>query len=448
MYNKTSKLNTFSQKPKHALWNLALPVMLGMGIQTLYSITDMYFIGRLDNDAMAAVAFNMPLFFIVLGLTMGLGTGVTSTIANFIGLKKKKDADNSAGHAIVLGILISITLTPMALIYGKTILVLFGATNEILQMSWIYLKLICFGLPFMVLSAFFRSILVGEGDTKFPMLVAGSGTILNIILDPIFIFTLNMGVSGAALATTISQIIVFIIFIFLLLVKKRSYITFSLNNFNPSVLIFKKIINVGLPASMSMIIMALGQLIFNKILSSFSIEAVAAYQIGGRIDMLIFLPIMSIAYALTTLVGMFNGAKLYKQLNFIINYGLRISFLLTASISITVYIFAPFLIKNFSNDVYTVDTAITYLRMMTLIYPFVAIAMPCGRILQGFGLGMPVLIITLIRVLLISCPLAIFFVFVQNKSIEWIWYSMMISAIVSFIVAVLWIAYIKKLYLK
>ena len=85
---------------------------------------------------------------------------------------------------------------------------------------------------------------------------------------------------------------------------------------------------------------------------------------------------------------------------------------------------------------------------MTLIYPFVAIAMPCRRILQGFGLGMPVLIITLIRVLLISCPLAVFFVFIKNKSIEWIWYSMMISAIVSSIVAILWIAYIKKLHVN
>lgn len=443
---KSSRLNEFLESPERGLWKLALPVLAGMGIQTLYTIVDMIFIGRLGGDAIAAVAFNMPLFFFVLGLTMGLGAGVTASIARFIGAKDKVNADNSAEHAIFMGVGISIVLTALGFIYGRDILLGIGATEEVIDLSWSYLRVICIGLPFMVLSAFFRSILVGEGDTKFPMTVAAMGTILNIILDPIFIFTLGLGVPGAAWATAISQIIVFIIFIYMLFIKEHSYITFRLKDFTPSSYITKDIIQVGLPASMSMIIMSFGQLIFNRILVFFSTDTVAAYQIGGRIDMVIFLPILSISYALTTLVGMFFGADRMDKVKHIIYYGLSRSFLIALATSAIVFLTASNLVIIFTGVHYIQDTAVTYLKLLALVYPFVAIALPCGRILQGFGLGMPLLVITLIRVLLVSTPLAAFFIFIQNRPVEWIWYSMMISTAVAFIVAISWLVWAIKKY--
>ena len=441
-----SRLEKYLSNPAKGLWKLAIPVMVGMGIQTIYSIVDMIFIGRLSGDAIAAVAFNMPLFFFVLGLTFGLGAGVTASIARFIGAKDKTNADNSAEHAVVLGLGVSIVLTTVGLIYGKPILISIGATPNVADLSWSYLRVICIGLPFMVLSAFFRSILAGEGDTKFPMTVAALGTVLNIILDPIFIFTLGFGVPGAAGATVISQIIVFIVFVYMLFVKEHSYITFRLKDFKPSSFIMKDIIKVGFPASISMVIMSIGQLVFNRILVHFSTDAVAAYQVGGRIDMVIFLPIMSIAFALTTLVGMFHGAQEMDKVKYIIKYGLTRSFLITTVISIIVYVFAPQLIMGFTKDIYIQNAAVKYLRLMSIVYPLIATAMPCGRILQGFGLGMPMLIITAVRVLLISSPLALFFVFVQNRPLEWIWYSMMISTGVSFVVAVSWLVWALKKY--
>ena len=434
-----SRLEEYLSNPAKGLWKLTVPVMAGMGVQTIYTIVDMIFVGRLSGDAIAAVAFNMPLFFFVLGLTFGLGSGVTASIARFIGAKDKINADNSAEHAVIMGLGISIVLTTIGLVYGKQILFSIGATADVADLGWSYLRVICVGLPFMVLSTFFRSILAGEGDTKFPMTVAALGTVLNIILDPIFIFTLGLGVAGAAWATAISQIIVFIIFVYMLFVKEHSYITFRLRDFEPSSFIMKDIIKVGLPASMSMVIMSIGQLIFNRILVHFSTDAVAAYQIGGRIDMVIFLPILSIAFGLTTLVGMFNGAQEMDKVKYIIKYGLIRSFLITVVISIIVYTFAPQLIMGFTKDIYIQNTAVKYLRLMSMIYPLVATALPCGRILQGFGLGMPLLIITSIRVLLLSSPLAAFFIFIQGRPLEWIWYSIMISAVVSCAVALTWL---------
>ena len=421
--------------------------MFGMGIHTLYNIVDMMFIGRLGGNAIAGVAFNMPIFFLMLGLTMGLGSGVTASIARYIGENNKKNADNSAEHALALAAVIALVFTSAGLFFGDKILVALGAEGEILTLGWDYLYIIIIGLPFMIFSGFFRSILAGEGDMKFPMMVAGFGTILNIILDPIFIFKLEeyggigfgMGVKGAAMATVICQLIVFIIFIYMLFVKKHAYITFRLKYFTPSKEILWDIVKVGLPASMSMIIMAVGQGVFNKILIHYSSQTVAAYQVAGRLDMLIFLPIFAIAGGMTTLVGMFYGAKKIDALNQIVKYGISRAFMITLVSSTFVYIFAETFSGWFTQDQEIIDVSVGFLRLLCLMYPLVAIAIISGRVMQGLGKGIPVLVITTVRVLGVSAPLALYFSFVLDKPVEWNWYAMMISTGIAFIIAVSWV---------
>ena len=442
-----SRLKIFLENPSKALWSLAIPIMFGMGIQTLYNLVDMIFIGRLGGQSIAGIAFNMPLFFLVLGLTMGLGTGVTSSIARFIGQDNKKEADNSAEHAIVMGIVISIFLCSLGLMFGKTILSFFGAEGDILFIAWEYLHVMCVGMPFMIFSGFFRSILAGEGDMKFPMMVAGLGTVLNIFLDPIFIFDLEnyggigfgLGVAGAAMATVISQVIVFCVFIYMLFVKEHSYITFRLKYFSFSTDIIWDIVKVGLPASLSMIVMAIGQGVFNKILIHFSADTVAAYQVAGRLDMLVFLPIFSIAASLTTLVGMFFGAKEYDALRFTIRYGIVSAFCITLLSSAFIYIFADLMVGFFTDDDLIISIAVSFLKLFSMVYPLIAIAITTGRVLQGLGKGLPVLIITIVRVLGVSAPLAFFFIFYLGKPVEWVWYSMMISTVIAFSISMVWL---------
>ena len=445
--NSESRLSSFLADPSKALWRLAIPIMFGMGIHTLYNVIDMIFIGKLGGNAIAGVAFNMPIFFLMLGLTMGLGSGVTASIARFIGDEDKKSADNSAEHALAMAGGIAIVFTILGIYYGEKILIALGAEGEILVLAWEYLSMIVLGLPFMVFSGFFRSILAGEGDMKFPMMVAGLGTLLNTILDPIFIFKLEdygnigfgMGVKGAAMATVFSQLIVFLIFIYMLFIKDHAYITFKLKDFMPSKIILWDIIKVGLPASLSMIIMALGQGVFNKILIYYSSQTVAAYQVAGRLDMLIFLPIFAIAGALTTLVGMFYGAREIGALNRIVRYGISSAFLITLVSSSFVYIFAETFSSWFTQDQEIISVSVGFLKRLCLVYPLVAIAITSGRVMQGLGKGLPVLLITIIRVLGVSAPLGLYFSFVLEKPVEWNWYAMMIAAFISFSIAIFWV---------
>ena len=437
--HRKTPLKSFLNNPAKAMWNLAIPIMIGMGIQTLYTIIDMIFIGRLGGEAIAAVAFNMPIFFFVMGLSFGLGNGVTASIARFIGAEDKINADNSAEHALVFAFIISAILTISGLLYGKQILIFMGCTQDILPMAWDYLRVSCYGISFGVFSGFFRSILAGEGEMKLPMIIAGLGTVLNTILDPIFIFYLDYGVSGAAWATTISQIIVWIIFVYMLFIKNHTYVQFKLKDFSPSSYIVLDIIKVGVPVSMSMVVMALGQSVFNRLLIKFSTSAVAAYQIGGRIDMLVFLPIFGIASALTTIIGMFYGANEINKIKYISWYGIKSSLLITTVCSIILFIFAPTVIGIFTSDNIIKEISVYYLRIISILFPFISIGLTIGRILQGLGTGMPSLVITIVRVIGVAGPLAYYFTYILNKPVEWIWYSMFISGIFATIISVTWI---------
>jgi len=437
--SRETPLQSFKDDPFKSMWSLAVPIMIGMGIQTLYTIIDMIFIGRLGGDAIASVAFNMPIFFFVMGLSFGLGNGVTASIARFIGSNDKVNADNSAEHAVAMASAISLILTVSGLLFGKQILLFIGCTNDILPLAWDYLKVSCYGISFGVFSGFFRSILAGEGEMKLPMVVAGLGTVLNTILDPIFIFYMDLGVAGAAWATTISQIIVCLVFIYMLFVKNHTYVRFKLKDFSFSSYIIYDIIKVGIPVSMSMVVMALGQLVFNRLLVNFSTDAVAAYQIGGRVDMIVFLPIFGIASALTTIVGMFYGADEFEKIKSISLYGIKSSFLITTICSFFLFIFAPTVVKVFTMDTVIQKISIDYLRTISFLFPFISIGLTIGRILQGLGRGMPSLIITIVRVIGLAGPLAYFFTFVLDKPVEWIWYSMFISGIFATIISITWI---------
>ena len=442
-----SRLQEFLDKPEKALWSIALPVMAGMAIQTMYSIVDMLFIGQLGGDSITAVAFNMPLYFFVMGITFGVGTGVTSSISRAIGAKDKSKADNAAEHGLLLALFLGLSLTIFGLLFGKKVLSGLGTPDEMLNESWSYLKVTCYGMTFIVFAIVFRSILAGEGDMKFPVMVAVIGTILNLILDPIFIFNLEkyggfglgMGVEGAALASVVSQTIVFTIFVYMLFWREHAYISFDLRNFNFSTGLMKEILWVGIPSSISMIIMSFGQGVFNYILiDGYGPDAVAAYTISGRLDMLLFLPIMGIATGLVTTVGMFTGAKRIDKVKEIIIYGISRAFVIVAIASAVVYSAAPYIMGLFTDDKIIEDIGVGALRTLCFAYPFVGIAMPCGRIMQGLGRGLPVLVITALRVLLISAPLAYYFAN-NGYDIVWIWYSIAISIGVSSIVGPIWV---------
>ncbi|MBC8213120.1 MAG: MATE family efflux transporter [Candidatus Marinimicrobia bacterium] len=438
---KESRLRRFTKNPRKAVWELALPMMFGMAVQNIYNLVDMFFVGKIDanGSAIAALSFNMPFLFFSWGLIFGLGAGVTSVISRLIGEHDKKGADNAAEHTILLGLIMSALITTIGIVFGENILIAMGTPAHILKDAYDYFSIVAGGMVFMIMAIFFRSILSGEGDAKFPMVVMIIGTITNIILDPIFIFYFNMGVKGAAIATVTSQALVTSIFIFALLIKDHAYLSFSLRDFSFRFSILKKIFIVGIPASLSMVIMSVGSGIFNKILVVYSEDAVSGHQIVGRLEHLIFIPLSSIAGALVTLVGMFYGAKNFSAIRNVIFYGMKRSIGIASLIAISFWIFAPFLIQIFTESENIIRYGIQKLKITAWTYPFIAMGMTSSRVMQGLGKGVPMMVTTLLRVLIISVPLSLYFKFVLDKPIEYIWYSIIFSTVISTNVALQWL---------
>jgi len=462
-----SRLQTFLSNPSRSLWTMAIPIIAGMMVQTLFNVVDIMFIGWIGAKEVTAVAFVSPLFFILIGLTVGLGAGVTASIAQFIGKKDKKNADNCAEHTILLGIGITLALSILGIFFGEELLVLLGADElgfiaisefpfikisypgEILDIAYTYLKVLLYGIGLVVFSLFFRAILAGEGETKLPMIIGLIGTLLNLILDPIFIFDqfLGYGVKGAALATVISQAVMFVSYLFIIFIRKSTYITFNISDFEYTPSILKTILKIGIPSSAAMLIMSFGQAVMNKILINYpliGVEAVAAYQIVSRIDMLLFMPILGIGISLTTMVGMFFGAKEYKKLIWIIKYGISRAVYITTFSVILLFISAEMILPLFTEDKKVLEIGVTYLRIIILAYPAVGISVICSRICQALGEGMPLLVTTVTRVLILTAPLSYYF-YITNKPIEWVWYAQVFAILVAAIISFLWMRfYLKK----
>ena len=433
--NKESRKNEFLENPRKAMWKLAIPMMFGMSVQAIYMLVDTAFIGRwVGPTGLAAMGYIFPFMFLLMGITFGLGSGATSVIAKYIGGDRKEDADNAAEHTIMLGLFIYGIMLLVLFFAGEGLIRFQGADEAATQAAMNYFSIMILGSIFMILGVFFRSILSGEGDNVFPMKVLGVGTILNILLD--YPFIKYYGIKGAAVATIISQGLVFTIFVYYLIFKHHSYITFKLHDFKFNSKILSDIFKIGMPASLSMIIMSSGILIYNVILVSN--DAVAAYQTAGRVEHLFFLPIISIATALVTLVGMFSGANRIDLVKDIVKYGLSRSIAISVLFSIFFSIFNRQIISGFTNDVNIITHAVEYFSVLVFAYPFITIGMTCSRVMQGLGYGTPTLILTILRVVVINSAFAWFFVIIQGKPVIFAWYSLLISCTITSMVSILW----------
>ena len=436
---KSSRLDSFIDNPRKAIWTLGLPVMTGMAVQTLYSIVDMLFVARISVNAIAALGFNLPLFWMAMGISFGLGTGVTAVIARFIGAKNHDAATNVAEHGLLLGLVIGGIFSVAGLLFGEEILILLGTPDELMPDTLAYFQVIAGGFIFMITGIFLRSVFSGEGDTRTPVKIQITSTVVNIILDPILIFGFDMGVRGAALATVMSMLVAVVMYSRVILFKKATLLQLNLKFFKYNSTYIKEIFRIGVPSSLSMIIMSMGGALFNWILVHYSPEVVAGYQIAGRLDQIFFLPTMAIASSLVTLVGMFYGAQRFDLINNVIKDGLRYGIFIGLGSGVFFYIIAPYVFKIFTDDPIVNEVAVSIIRTFSPVYWLIAIGMISGRALQGLGTGVPSLVITAIRVAVVSGPLAYYFAVVLDKPYVWVWYGSVTAVFVAAGTSLTWL---------
>jgi putative MATE family efflux protein len=433
------RLDRYLAAPRRAVWTMAAPMMAGMAVHTLYMIADTAFIGTLGTEALAAATFVGPVFFLMVAMTMGLGTAVTALVAQAVGRRDADGADQVAGTAMSLGIAIGFGMAVLGLWSGPALLANLGASGENAVLAWQYFQIISLAVPLFFVSTVFRSVLTGEGDARTPMLVLFGSTVLNIALDAVFILVLDLGLRGAALATAASVLASLSTFGFLILRRRTAYVRFRVAHLAPTRPVLGRIVALAAPTAAGMTVMSLGGLLFNRLLAGFGEIAVAAYGAASKIDMIVALPILGLAGAAVSVVGMFAGAGRVDLVRSTALYTYRWAVLLASLIGVAAFLGSTPILRLFSDDARAIAIGHTYLGFMIVAYPMMAFGMTSGRLLQGLGHGMPSLVITSVRVLIVAVPLAYTVVLAFGAPIEAVWASALAGGACSTILAFWWV---------
>ncbi len=400
----TRGVKTLLGDPKKAIRKISGPMIIAMLVQTLYNIVDGIWVAGLGSDRLAAVGLFFPVFMIILSLATGISVGGSSAISRKIGAKNKRHADTAAGHTLFMGIVVAILITVIILPLLRKIFIAMGAEVSVVDLIVNYGKIIIGGSFILIFNNIASGILRGEGDTKRVMYAMGLGSVLNIILDPLFIYTLNMGINGAAWATIVSMIITSILVFYWLFVKKNTFVTFHFNKFKLNLKIVKEILRVGVPASLAHMSMAAAIFILNYfIITSDGTDGVAVFTSAWRIVMIGLVPLIGISIGVTAVTGAAFGAKNPNKLAIGYFYGIKIGFLIELIIVFLIFVFASQLTYLFT---YSKDTAhisgslITTLRQLVWFLPMVPLGMLTSAMFQGIGKGENSLILTVMRTLI------------------------------------------------
>lgn len=393
--------------PKKTLVKLSIPIMISNLVFTLYNLADGVWVAGLGTDALSAVGIFFPLFIILSALSMGIGIGATSAISRRIGAGK--NAENTAMHAIIFGFVISMA-TLSSYPFLEVLLRTVGAEGEVLKLSLDYSRVIILFSPFLVFNNVFVGILNGEGNTKRTMYANVTGALLNMVLDPIFIYILGLGIAGAAYATSLSLIVSFVILIYYFISGKTFL---RLGRFKADGRITIDIFRVGIPSSVSMLSMSFAIIFLNLIIiETGSSDGIAVFTSAWRIIHFGLIPLFGIAGAVTPIVGASYGAKNAENLKTAYFHAIRTSVKIEFLIALTIVVFAPQFAKLFtytekSSSIYG-DLILT-LRFLSVFLPFAPFSFMTIATFQGLGKGERSLTITLMRTVIFQLSFAYLF---------------------------------------
>jgi putative MATE family efflux protein len=449
--NINERVSMITGDPKKAIRTLSMPMILSMLLMMVYNLADSIWVAGLGPNSLAALGFVTPLFMMVIGLGNGLGAGANSLISRCIGAKNKKGSDNAAIHSIILTLLVSIILTAVILIFLKDLLLIMGAGAS-LNLAVQYGQIVFGGLIFLIFTSVASGILRAEGDVKRPMYAMLATAILNIVLDPIFIYYFGWGVSGAAIATLISASISAGLILYWLMFKRDTYVSLSRKDFNASWTVIKDILLVGLPASAEFFVMSILGIVLNIMLViTGGTEAVAVYTAGWRVVMIAMIPAIGIGTAAITVAGAAYGSRRYKNILTALNYSVKLALGVASITAVIIYIFASNIASIFAYSAqssFMAPSIAAFLQVMCLFIIIVPFGIVASSIFQGMGRGVTSLILTIIREVLFISVFAYFLGIGQHG----VWWGIVIGGAfgcgIAFVWATRFIKGLKKSYYK
>lgn len=364
--------------------SLAIPTIISMLVTSFYNMADTFFVGRINTQATAAVGVVFSVMSLIQAFGFFFGHGSGTYISRKLGCKEMEDATTMASNGFFLSFFCGIVIMILGIIFLEPIAILLGSTPTVLPYAKDYLRIILFGTPFMTSSLVLNNQLRFQGSAAYGMVGIVTGAIINIILDPILIFGFKMGISGAALATTISQICSFILLF--IMNKKSGGMEISLKNITVNFYYIKEIVRGGFPSICRQGIAAFAIILLNQTAGTYGDEFIAGMSIVSRITMFANSALIGFGQGFQPVCGFNYGARLYARVREGFWFCVKWAFIFLLIVSVLCVIFAPSLVSLFrKDDLEVIKIGTLALRLQCLAFPLNAWIVVSNMMLQSIG---------------------------------------------------------------
>lgn len=395
---KENKIYVLESMPvPRAIMNLAIPSVLSMLVNILYNLTDTFFIGKLNDPyQVAAVSISMPLFTLQMAMAGIFGIGGGSYLSRLLGRKDIGSAKNTLATSVVTSAALSVVLGIIGIIFIPTFIKLVGASGQTMVHARNYMLYILIGSPVVLLKFTLVQLLRAEGAAKEAMIGLFIGTGMNILLDPLFIFVFGMGVTGAAVATVLGNGCGMLYYLSFYL-RKKSLVPLSLSHVKLEWSCYREILLIGIPASLSQVMLSVGNTISFRLASAYSDHHVASLGVASRVFTIPIFIFIGISIGIQALIGYTYGAKNYKRMKETIRTSVLISLMISAILTLLFALFPKQLIMIFIKDTDIVNIGTMILEAYVFAIPIAAVGMIMMTSLQAMGKALPALIVSLSR---------------------------------------------------
>jgi putative MATE family efflux protein len=433
------KVRLESDKILSLLIKLSIPGIVSMFVQALYNVVDSIWIGHLSKEALAALSLAFPVQIILIAIAVGTGVGVTSLISRLIGKGELERASNTAEHGLLIAILYGGIGFVVGSFFSKEILSLFTNDPLLIALGSRYIRIILIGSMAMSIQVISNTILRGEGNTVVPMIAMLIGSVLNMILDPFFIFGLwifpRWEIEGAAIATVLSRIIsgVFIVYI---LFYGKNLLKLNLKYFRTDFSILKGIYAVGFPSMVMQVIASFMIATVNIILAGYSSLAIAAMGIYFRLQSFVLMPVFGLNQGFMPIVGYNYGHRKPERIRKTVKYGAIMAFFFAMIGFFIFQLFPGQLVRLFNDDEELVRIGIEALKTISFLYPVVGFSIIASVTFQAFGKGFRSLAISTLRQLILLLPLA--YLFGEMGGLSALWYAFPAAEFIAFGFTMVW----------
>ncbi len=368
MDSKAEKMKMMSEgNITKVLFQLGIPVIIGMLVTSLYNIVDAMFVGGLGTSQMGAVSITYPIAQVIIGLGLTFGSGSASYISRLLGEKDSEQANRTASTALISSILVGLITIVITMCFLDRILTLLGATPTILPYAREFALIYIPGSILNVINVTMNNISASEGATKISMVSMLLGAILNIILEPIFIYTFGWGIKGSAIATVVAQGMTTLLYIWYIFSGKSS-LHFSMKYFSMSRTIYGQIFKVGIPTLLFQLLSSASMGLINTAASKYGDSAVAAMGVVTRVLALGSYVVFGYAKGFQPVAGFNYGAKNYSRLKEAVSTSLKWSTIFCAFAEIVLLVFSKQIISLFSKDSSVIDIGSDALRANSITF--------------------------------------------------------------------------------